>query len=1024
MCSGSAVPDLTVSAAVRDRAKAEIARREKLKRDKIEAEADLLAFVRQFWHVLEPAKPLVEGWVLYAMINLLMAIADGHHRHVTINVPPGSMKSLLLAVFFPAWLWGPEDQPHLRFLSASYSSKLPERDNGRFLQLISSPEYQAMWGDRVKATRSGMELVENSKSGWKRAVSSNSGTTGHRGDYILCLPYEACIFTDEGQMRIGDIVNERRSVRIAGWDGNAVQWQEIKEYETNPSGNMVEVTFDGGCLRCTEDHRVWVAGRGYVAAGDIRPGNKIRSLCDVPVAGQEPRGKVLFEKVQGRIPDTGGDCREHAAVSGVRKAVLSPPGPPAKGAKVADVQHGLCRDHEYRRKQSGVAWWRCGRDLCGLRQDDNAQAQGSGTCQNLFQIMQGEVVLGRRAQPPQRRAMRGMRRGLQADKRQIQILLSAVFGRGAQSAYIGCQQSPVQRGKTGAQPGLGKCDQKTATAGLCRVRRFVQTAQSHAVALWWGLQRKISWREHRGCKQSPLHSRTGGVGLPTWLDADVPSIDPETGRTCLPPMWNDGSGAWESLVCPSYRLSERKPGPVEPDHALPVLSRADAREAGKPIGVDLKVVRFVKRVSSAQDVTYNLRVGPFHNYFADGVLVHNCDDMNDPNSVESDDVRTSTKRWLTEVMPSRLNDYETGVIINVQQRTHEEDATGTLREYWGDDFTWLVIPMEFDPLRATPVVLRWDDDGKPIEVWRDPRGVDKNGIELEGVFRDENSNLKIRMGSPMARAEGEWCWPERFPPAELASQKAQAYSWAGQYQQCPTVRGGGIIRNDWWQTWHDTVLPDLGTVVASLDTAIKEGEKNDYNAFTSWGAFEGRDRSPKLILTSAWRTRCSLAELVRRTAESCFERKVDYLLIEDKARGHDVAQEIATQYADAGWQTILIPANGRGAFSGDKRARLEAVSVMFSGDVRKVPLPGDPTQTMDLWSGGMIFAPYVDWAEEVIDEVTGFPGKAHDDYVDSVTMALSWIRRHGVVVRKAEYDRQEYERKLYKRPMGVPYAVI
>jgi phage terminase large subunit-like protein len=570
-----------LAARVRERARAEIERRRQAAALKEKCEQDLLAFVRAFWRCVEPQTKFMEGWVLEAMADALMAVADGHIKRLIINVSPGSMKSLLLNCYYPAWLWGPCNMPHLRFLSASYSIALPERDNDRFRRIINAPEYQRLWGDRVTLTREGLGLVENSKTGWKRAISVGSGTTGHRADYIL------------------------------------------------------------------------------------------------------------------------------------------------------------------------------------------------------------------------------------------------------------------------------------------------------------------------------------------------------------------------------------------------------------------------------------------------------LDDASDPNTVESDAVRAGTSMWLREVMPDRLSNLDEGAIINIQQRTHEQDATGVLAEF-GSNYTWMCIPMEFEPLRDNPVVLRRDDDGEPIQVFRDPRGLDDEGNELEGLFTDDKGVLKVRMGSPMAQAEGTLAWPERFSPEAIEALKKikGPYAWAGQYQQSPTIRGGGIIRRDWWRYWSSPAFPDLGTVVVSLDTAIKEAEENDWNAWTSWGAFEGDGGAPNVILTGAERAKCPLAKLAEMVGRFCYAKKADYLIIEDKARGHDTAAEIKRQFADAPWTTMLIPANGKGAFSGDKVARLHAVSPMFSGDVRK-----DPVSGMDVWSGGMVWEPGKDWSQEVVDEVTSFPRGKHDDYVDSCSMALSFMRRHGVVLRRAEYDAIEHERKVYRRPPGVPYAI-
>ena len=173
-------------------------RREELEKQKARCEEDLLYFGRMFWHVLEPASPLVEGWVLRTLCDVLMSITDGHHQRVLFNIVPGSGKSLWLNVIWPAWEWGPSDMPHLRYLSASYSQGLPERDNARFSRLVNSAEYQSLWGDRVKLVSDGKELVENARTGWKRVTSTRSGTTGHRAISGLLMRILSCWWVQIG----------------------------------------------------------------------------------------------------------------------------------------------------------------------------------------------------------------------------------------------------------------------------------------------------------------------------------------------------------------------------------------------------------------------------------------------------------------------------------------------------------------------------------------------------------------------------------------------------------------------------------------------------------------------------------------------------------------------------------------------------------------------------------------------------------------------------------------------------------
>lgn len=389
------------------------------------------------------------------------------------------------------------------------------------------------------------------------------------------------------------------------------------------------------------------------------------------------------------------------------------------------------------------------------------------------------------------------------------------------------------------------------------------------------------------------------------------------------------------------------------------------------------------------------------------------DDPNNPLDVESETVRATTNIWLREVMPSRINDTKKSAIICIQQRTHEEDATGVLAKY-GSGYRWWMVPMHFDPMRMSDVVLTTDDEGRPMEVWRDPRGVDEHGKRLEGLFLDARGKLQLRPGSPMAKAEGELAWAERFDQEFLDRMRTQLgeYSYEGQFQQSPGVRGGGIIRRDWWQVWGSDTYPDLGTVIASLDTAIEEADKSDYNALVTFGAFPGDEGQPQILMTSAAKWRCQLAELVSRVYEICIYRKVDFLLIEHRTRGKDVHDEIIRQYSNAPFQTVLVPTTST------KIARLRAVTPLFSGDLKR-----DPATGVDVYSGGVVFAPERAWADEVIDQVAAFPRVAHDDYVDAVSMGLGWIRRNGVVLRRVEWDEEEREKRTYKRPMGVPYAI-
>ncbi len=151
-----------------------------------QCERSLMDFIRHHWEFVNPGETFVEGWAIEAICDHLEAVADGDIRRLVISVCPGFMKSLSLNVFWPAWLWGPQNQPHKRFISASYSSSLTERDNDRLIQVIMSDRYQRLWGNRFSPSRTwGKQQVMNDKTGWKMATSVSGVGTGARADFLL-----------------------------------------------------------------------------------------------------------------------------------------------------------------------------------------------------------------------------------------------------------------------------------------------------------------------------------------------------------------------------------------------------------------------------------------------------------------------------------------------------------------------------------------------------------------------------------------------------------------------------------------------------------------------------------------------------------------------------------------------------------------------------------------------------------------------------------------------------------------------
>lgn len=153
--------------------------------DEVDAELarrSLASFVRRHWATLEPEKPLIWNWHIDAICEHLEAVSGGHIRRLVINIPPGCMKSMLVSVMWPAWVWA--TRPGWRVITASYAHKLAVRDAAKSRRVLESARYQLDYPGRVVFSddQNAKDYYENTKGGVRQCISPGGGTTGFRGD--------------------------------------------------------------------------------------------------------------------------------------------------------------------------------------------------------------------------------------------------------------------------------------------------------------------------------------------------------------------------------------------------------------------------------------------------------------------------------------------------------------------------------------------------------------------------------------------------------------------------------------------------------------------------------------------------------------------------------------------------------------------------------------------------------------------------------------------------------------------------
>ncbi|MEE9509091.1 MAG: phage terminase large subunit [Candidatus Bathyarchaeia archaeon] len=134
------------------------------------------------------------------------------------------------------------------------------------------------------------------------------------------------------------------------------------------------------------------------------------------------------------------------------------------------------------------------------------------------------------------------------------------------------------------------------------------------------------------------------------------------------------------------------------------------------------------------------------------------DDPHNVKEAESDTIRESILRWYDEVLSTRLDDPKTGAKVIIMQRVHERDLSGhVLQKEAG--YTHLCLPARYETDRRCTTVLGFSD----------PR-----------------------------KEEGKPLWPALYGDKELTELENSlgSYAAAGQLQQRPSPRGGGMFKID------------------------------------------------------------------------------------------------------------------------------------------------------------------------------------------------------------------------------------
>lgn len=437
----------------------------------------------------------------------------------------------------------------------------------------------------------------------------------------------------------------------------------------------------------------------------------------------------------------------------------------------------------------------------------------------------------------------------------------------------------------------------------------------------------------------PRHMKSRGVNVffPAWTWAQDPDPSRENHGLTVRPDTLMGPGVKFAYLSYVQRLSN--------EHSLAcrrlINSEWYQRRWAARVRLDYAQVAQFDNLAGG-----NRRAVSFSSITGFGADIIVVDDAHDIKNVESDKIREATLRVWDEVLPTRLNDPKTGMFIVIMQRSHERDLIGHIlaKEFNG---MHVCLPAEFES--GHPYVFlspKW-----PVPRKTDASNGTDGGPKIGEAWRD-------------FRREGEPLWKSRFPKDVLKhwAQSMTSHAAAGQLQQRPTAREGGLFKRAWFANPAKFLPWDDLELVRAWDLASASDPSNDPDYTV--GLLMGRHRDTQMLYVMD----------VIRGRFSPAEREIKIL---------------STARVDGISCTVRIPQDpgGAGRFEAYHLVGLlQGFSVSTERENTSKENCADPfaAQCEHGWVK-LVEAP---WNAAFVDELCAFPNGAHDDQVDAASAAF------------------------------------
>ena len=451
-----------------------------------------------------------------------------------------------------------------------------------------------------------------------------------------------------------------------------------------------------------------------------------------------------------------------------------------------------------------------------------------------------------------------------------------------------------------------------------------------------------------------MKSREVNVFFPAWVWAQDPDLGKIGHGYQVRPGTLMGPGVKFAFISYVQKLSNE----FSTQCSRLITSNWYSRNWGERVALDYDQIEHFSNTAGG-----DRRAMSFSSITGFGADIIVIDDAHDIENVESDVIRDGVLRAWDEVLQTRLNDPGTGIFIVIMQRSHENDLVGHIlaREFEG---MHVCLPAEFE--KNHPYVFldpRW-----PVPRRTDSSNGTDGGPKAGEIWHD-------------CRAEGDPLWPARIPKDALARMAGSmtSHAAAGQFQQRPTAREGGLFKRAWFDN-PVKIIPDATRLemVRAWDFASTEGSTND----PDWtvGLLMGRDPKTRIIyIFDVIRVRASPAERERKvqTTAALDGQHVKIRVPQDPGASGKFEAHYFVSLLQGYSVTIERETSGAGPGKTAKERRADPFAAQCEHGLVK------------LIEGA--------WNLPFVEELCAFPNAAHDDQVDAAAAAFRAVVRRPTI---------------------------